>query len=59
MELLTCPFCGHDEPELAPVADQPGDAFAVFCQECGMHGPVDADQVSAVDKWNQRAPVLS
>jgi hypothetical protein len=49
-----CPHCAHDRCELIELHDQPGDAYAVHCAECGARGPVDPMPEFAVYKWNRR-----
>ena len=57
-ELLPCPFCGCDKPELSVPAATP-DMICVRCPDCWakslyvlgiLSGPVDA-----VEAWNRRA----
>jgi hypothetical protein len=36
------------------VPDQPAQAFAILCGECGMRGPLQPSQQRAIDKWNAR-----
>jgi len=50
----SCPFCAHDRVQVHQLEDQPGDAYAVWCEECDTHGPVDTSEVAAVFKWNMR-----
>ncbi len=33
-----CPHCAHDRCELVELHDQPGEAYAVHCAECGGRG---------------------
>jgi hypothetical protein len=54
MDLRACPFCAHDRCELEQLDDQPGEAYAVHCPECGMRGPVDPMPEAAVYKWQRR-----
>jgi hypothetical protein len=49
-----CPHCANDRCELHELADQPGDAFAVLCPECGAQGPIDPMPEHALRKWNRR-----
>jgi len=53
-EIRPCPHCAHDRCELHELQDQPDDAWAVWCEECGSRGPVDAAPDIAVTKWNMR-----
>ena len=47
-----CPFCAHDRCELVELDDQPGDAYAVCCGECGARGSVDPMLEAAVYNWS-------
>ena len=49
-----CPHCAHDRCHLIELDDQPGDAHAVTCDECGTRGPADMTDDMAVFKWNLR-----
>lgn len=54
MEVLPCPFCQNNRIELIELNDQPGDAFAMICSDCGGRGPDARDQESAMNGWNDR-----
>lgn len=44
----------HDRCQFIELDDQPGECYAVACEECGARGPMDTDADSAMMKWNMR-----
>lgn len=64
-DLLPCPFCGDQDPEVTETGD---DEFAVVCACCGANGPtarvgcrdddeLDLETEAAAD-WNKRVTPL-
>lgn len=54
-ELLPCPFCGYDEPEIGH--NQRGDEFYIYCPTCySRTGTYDQNNglVLAINAWNRR-----
>jgi Lar family restriction alleviation protein len=56
----TCPFCGHDDPELDEIDLR---CYAVICPDCGAQGPIVKglpgedpieNQHEAAAAWNRR-----
>lgn len=52
--LRPCPYCAHEKCYVDEYDDQRGEGFAVWCDECGAHGPVDMTAEIAAHKWNIR-----
>lgn len=45
-----CPFCGSED---IVVCDK-GDAWSLYCWDCGAIGPTEKHRSDAIDAWNHR-----
>lgn len=50
MDILSCPFCGHDDVEVSEVEIR---RYAIDCPVCGCLGPVMDSVEDAVNRWNR------
>lgn len=58
INLLPCPFCGHEWPrikERALLARKDRPSAYVVCPKCKARGPVAARANVAAERWNERA----
>lgn len=58
--LKPCPFCGAEIADLALVSISSGNSNDNFiaCDFCDACGPRDRSEDAAIDKWNERKPLV-